>query len=86
MSQADVLLAEWRAGSREAFESIFQAYYGQVFALAYRLLGSADEAEEVAQDAFLRLYQHPLPAGRQHNLQGWLLRVPPVSGIVYQIE
>jgi RNA polymerase sigma-70 factor, ECF subfamily len=73
--ESELLLAGVREGKREAFEAIFRAHYGPVFAVAYRLLGSAQEAEDVTQEAFLRLYEHPLPAGRRHNLRGWLLRV-----------
>lgn len=73
--QSEALLSELRRGSQEAYETIFQMYYGKVFGLAYRLLGSAQEADDVAQEAFLRLYLRPLPDGREHNLQGWLLRV-----------
>ncbi len=75
LTETEALLAGLRAGSQEAFETIFREHYGPVFATAYRLLGSAAEAEDVAQEAFLRLYEHPLPAGRDHNLRGWLLRV-----------
>lgn len=80
MAQTEALLNELRRGSREAFETIFRTYYQQVFAVAYRLLGSAQEADDVAQEAFLRLYLHPLPAGREHNLVGWLLRVAANQG------
>ncbi len=75
MIRTEELLQQLRQGSEGAFEAIFRAYYGQVFAAAYRLLGSGQEAEDVAQEAFLRLYRYPLPAGREHNLAGWLLRV-----------
>jgi RNA polymerase sigma-70 factor (ECF subfamily) len=69
------LLDQLRQGSATAFETVFRAYYRQVFATAYRLLGSTQEAEDMAQEVFLRLYLRPLPPGRQHNLLGWLLRV-----------
>jgi len=36
-------------------ESIFQAHHGQVFGTAYRLTGSAQDAEDVLQTVFLRL-------------------------------
>jgi RNA polymerase sigma-70 factor (ECF subfamily) len=73
--QTDDLLEQLRQGSDEAFAEIFRAYHGRVFAVAYRLLGSAAEAEDIAQEVFLRLYLHPLAGGREHNLAGWLLRV-----------
>ena len=73
--QSEALLSELRQDNREAFEAIFHEYYGRVFGVAYRLLESAQEADDIAQETFLRLYLHPLPAGREHNLPGWLLRV-----------
>lgn len=83
LSRTEVLLAGLRAGSQEAFEAIFREHYAPVFAVAYRLLGSATEAEDTAQEAFLRLYEHPLPAGRDHNLRGWLLRV--TTNLAYNV-
>ncbi|MCC7355196.1 MAG: sigma-70 family RNA polymerase sigma factor [Anaerolineae bacterium] len=75
MSHSEALLEGLRQGDEVAFETIFRTYYGRVFALAYRLLGSAQEAEDVAQETFLRLYLRPLPRGREHNLLAWLLKV-----------
>ncbi len=69
------LLDQLRRGDPGAFETIFRAFHGRVFATAYRLLGSEQEAEDVAQEVFLRLYLRPLPPGRRHNLAAWLLRV-----------
>ena len=83
MTQTEALLSALRLGNREAFETIFRTYYGRVFAVAYRLLGSAQEADDVTQEAFLRLYMRPLPAGREHNLLGWLLRV--ASNLGYNV-
>jgi RNA polymerase sigma-70 factor (ECF subfamily) len=75
LSQSEALLEGLRQGDEIAFETIFHTYYGRVFALAYRLLGSAPEAEDIAQEVFLRLYLRPLPGGRSHNLLAWLLKV-----------
>ena len=75
LQNTEALLSALRNGDEEAFESIFHAYYPRVFAVVFRLLGSAAEAEDVAQETFLRLYLRPLPAGREHNLPAWLLRV-----------
>jgi RNA polymerase sigma-70 factor (ECF subfamily) len=39
---------------QERLEKLFRAESGRVFGIAYRMLGSVSEAEEVAQDAFVR--------------------------------
>jgi RNA polymerase sigma-70 factor (ECF subfamily) len=39
---------------QEPLEKVFRAESGRVFGIAYRMLGSVSEAEEVAQDTFVR--------------------------------
>jgi RNA polymerase sigma-70 factor (ECF subfamily) len=43
-------------GDREAFAALLQRYQRPVVAFAYRYLGQRDDAEDVAQDAFIRVY------------------------------
>ncbi len=38
-------------------------------------MSSPQEAEDLAQETFLRLYRQRFPAGREHHVRGWLLRV-----------
>ena len=44
--------------SEEALQELLARHGGSVMALARRVLGSREEAEEVMQDTFLRLYRH----------------------------
>jgi RNA polymerase sigma-70 factor (ECF subfamily) len=46
-----------RAGSEVAFETLVDRYREPVVRLAYRLTHDADEAKDIAQDAFLRAYR-----------------------------
>ncbi|MBN1484843.1 MAG: sigma-70 family RNA polymerase sigma factor [Chloroflexia bacterium] len=57
------------------FESLFQTHYAGVYRLLFRIVGSQEEAEDLAQEAFIRLYEHRFPPGREHNLRAWLYRV-----------
>ncbi|MEZ4520494.1 MAG: RNA polymerase sigma factor [Thermomicrobiales bacterium] len=38
------------------FEGIYDEYHGRIFGLAYRMMGSVDEALDVTQDAFISAY------------------------------
>lgn len=59
---------------REAeFEAVFLQHYQRVFGVLYRLTGDRAEAEDLALEAFLKLWQDP--PGREGNLGGWLYRV-----------
>ena len=47
-----------RAGDEAAFVELVEFYQGPIFRLCYRMLGEAAEAEDAAQETFLRAYRH----------------------------
>jgi RNA polymerase sigma factor (sigma-70 family) len=51
----------------------FEGQRGQLYAVAYRMLGSPGEAEDAVQEAWLRLCR--VDAGEVDNLAGWLRTV-----------
>ena len=61
--------APTRSGTRADLESVFRANYPLVVGVAARVLGSRDQAEDVAQDVFLSFWRSPVPAG---EARGWL--------------
>lgn len=69
------LLEQLSQGSVQAFDTLFLRHYTRVYELAFRLLGSPQAADDVAQEVFLQLYRRPLPARGRHNLPAWLYRV-----------
>jgi RNA polymerase sigma-70 factor (ECF subfamily) len=50
------LVVRLRQGDRRAFEELVIAYQHRVFGIAFRMLGNRAEAEEIAQETFLRAY------------------------------
>jgi len=54
-----VLVACMAAGDDEALAELFDRYGGFVCGVARRVLGSADAAEDVAQEVFTALWRHP---------------------------
>ncbi|RKS72041.1 RNA polymerase sigma-70 factor (ECF subfamily) [Actinomadura pelletieri DSM 43383] len=54
---------------RPDLEEVFRAAYPRVVAVAARVLGSRDEAEDVAQEVFLAFARSSVPAG---EAAGWL--------------
>ena len=53
------LLEEAANGDTEAFQILYERYRDPIFRFAYRLLGSAEAAEDVAHDCFLSLINDP---------------------------
>lgn len=70
----EALLERLRHGDAAAFEPLFLEHYGQVYRVAYSLMGNREEAEDLAQETFLALYDRP-PAGGHAPLVAWLCRV-----------
>lgn len=46
-----------QAGEAEAFDALFRKYFGKVLRQAMHFLGNTAEAEEVAQEVFLAVYE-----------------------------
>jgi len=62
-------------GDHEAFAALVEQYQQQVFNLTYRMLGDAGEAEDAAQEAFLRAYQHIDRYDPERPFKTWLLSI-----------
>jgi RNA polymerase sigma-70 factor (ECF subfamily) len=52
------LVARWQRGDASAFEALVRLHERRVFRLLLRMLGSREEAEDAAQEAFLSLHRH----------------------------
>jgi len=55
------------------FDSLFYQNWDRICEILYRLLGEWAEAEDIALDTFMQLYQRPPKS--EDNLNGWLYRV-----------
>jgi len=53
------LLEQAASGNTAAFQNLYERYRDPIFRFAYRLLGSAEAAEDVAHDCFLSLIKDP---------------------------
>jgi RNA polymerase sigma factor (sigma-70 family) len=62
-----------------AFEALFQQHWLHICQALFRLTGDWHEAEDLAMEAFVRLYEQPPVDAR--NLGGWLYRVATNLGL-----
>ena len=68
-------LEEARQGSQDSFGRLIGVYQSPVFNLAYRMLGNADEAEQAAQEAFIRAWTRLDSYNPAHKFSTWLLSI-----------
>lgn len=66
------LLERWSAGDERAFDQLYARHAGRLTGYCTRLLGRAEEAEEVVVDTFLRLVEAGPRAG---EVRAWLYTV-----------
>ncbi|MBC7315577.1 MAG: RNA polymerase sigma factor [Chloroflexi bacterium] len=57
------------------FERLFHEFHGAIVNYLYRLIGDAAEAEELAQDVFVRAYQALPRLKGERNYRAWLYRI-----------
>ena len=75
-SNPDLDLAErHRYGDPQAFEEVYDRYASMVYSLALRLAGKPSEAEDLAQEVFLRIYRHLGRFNGRSTLKTWVYRV-----------
>lgn len=70
-----VLLERVIAGDEAAFSALVDRHYSLVFRLSARVLGNAADAEDVTQEAFVKLWRNPPELRNQAALKGWIVRV-----------
>ncbi len=71
--------AEWARqasqGDEQAFARLVEAFQVPVYNLCYRMLGNPDEAEDAAQEAFLKAYRGIRSFDPQRKFASWCLSV-----------
>jgi RNA polymerase sigma-70 factor (ECF subfamily) len=70
-----ILLGKAKAGDLAAFEQLVVAHERRVFQTALRLLRNVEDAQDAAQEVFLRLHKHLGRYDEQRSFQSWLYRI-----------
>lgn len=68
-------LIEAQQGDDYAFSRIVETYQKPVYSLCYRMLGNAEDAEDAAQETFLRAYKSIKKYDRNRSFSTWLLSI-----------
>jgi RNA polymerase sigma-70 factor (ECF subfamily) len=72
---ANLVLLQARGGDAEAFADLLRDHERLVFGTARRLLGAVEDAEDAAQEVFLRLHRHLDRLDPSRPVGAWLYRV-----------
>src|SRR5580704_1112187 len=71
----ETLIRQCLAGDQLAWEAVVRQYRRKVFNVAYKFVGKHDEAEDLTQDIFLKIFKSLDTFDRRANFQTWLISV-----------
>jgi RNA polymerase sigma-70 factor (ECF subfamily) len=71
----DTLITRCLNGDQLAWEAIVRQHWRKVFNIAYRFVGQHDEAEDLTQEIFLKVFRSLDSFDRRANFQTWLTSI-----------
>jgi RNA polymerase sigma-70 factor, ECF subfamily len=77
------LIVQCRAGDGAAWETFVRQMQGRMFALAYSYAGDREDARDLAQEIFVRLYEARSQWPDDHEFLPWLFRVARNRSVDY---
>jgi RNA polymerase sigma-70 factor (ECF subfamily) len=69
------LIDRYFAGDTTAFEEIMIRYERQIYRLCYRYVENREDAMDLAQDVFVKVFEHLPTFRRESTLKTWLYRI-----------
>jgi RNA polymerase sigma-70 factor (ECF subfamily) len=71
----EALIRRCLRGDQLAWDAIVRQYWRKVFNVAYKFVGKHDEAEDLTQDIFLKIFKSLDTFDRRANFQTWLISI-----------
>src|SRR6188474_1463669 len=71
----ETLIQRCLQGDQHAWDLIVRQYWRKVFNVAYKFTGKHDEAEDLTQDIFIKIFKALHTFDRRANFQTWLISI-----------
>ena len=71
----DSLIEQCLSGDQAAWDAIVRQNWRKVFNVAYKFVGKHDEAEDLTQDIFLKIFKALKTFDRRANFQTWIISI-----------
>jgi RNA polymerase sigma-70 factor (ECF subfamily) len=69
------LVRRARAGDRDAFDSLVRGHFARVYALLFRMVGNHEDAEDLAQQCFVRAWDSLAWYRAEGGFAAWVYRI-----------
>lgn len=73
--QEIALFRAFISGNRQAFTELYLRFRQRVYSYCLRMLGSAEEAEDLYQEVFIRVYERSHQFAEDKSLSGWIFTI-----------
>ncbi|HHV97234.1 MAG TPA: sigma-70 family RNA polymerase sigma factor [Clostridiaceae bacterium] len=74
-TKENVLIEKSKKGDISAFEELIETYQNKVFNIAYSMLNNYEDANDVAQEVFIRVYKSIKNFKGESSFSTWLYRI-----------
>lgn len=78
------LIEEYVGGEKEALHSLIRRHLKSIFNFVYRLTGKAEEAEDITQDVFIKLWKNVRKYDSDQEFKPWLYKIARNATIDWQ--
>ncbi|HPG39439.1 MAG TPA: sigma-70 family RNA polymerase sigma factor [bacterium] len=69
------LVDNLKSGDTASFAYLYQEFSGKVFTLAYRMLGNKEEAQDITQETFIRVFNNIHQFKGESKLYTWIYTI-----------
>ncbi len=82
MSHPDTeFVADYLAGDEESFRVLVRAYLKPIYSFVYRYVGSAQDAEDVTQEVFVKVWKNLDSFDQQRSFKTWIFTIAKNASI-----
>jgi RNA polymerase sigma-70 factor (ECF subfamily) len=81
LGQEKIWLEQSRQGDHTAFENLISGYQQMIHSVAYRMTGSMADADDLAQETFIRAFQQLASYRGEAKFSSWLCRITVNAGL-----
>ena len=70
-----LLVTKSKKGNLDAFEELISSYEKKAYNIAYRMMGNEEDAKDMAQEAFIKIYKSIQNFREESSFSTWLYRI-----------
>lgn len=71
----EVLVERVKEGSQEAYTELVRRYMKKAYSIAYQFVGNSEDAKDISQDVFVKIYQSIDRFKQGHKFFSWFYRI-----------